>query len=79
MEGVCAAQGGWKRHVLFSQGTWEAFKAIRSDAREDAPVFVSRKGSPLSVSQAFRIVRAVARREMELVQGVKAHPFWSQS
>ncbi len=36
--------------------------AIRGDARKEAPVFVSRKGSPLSTSQAFRIVRAAARR-----------------
>ena len=35
---------------------------IRGGAGEDAPVFVSRKGSPLSTSQAFRIVRQAARR-----------------
>ncbi len=55
-------KGGRTRHVLLSQGTWEVLSAIRGDAGEEAPVFVSRKGSPLSTSQAFRIVRAAARR-----------------
>ncbi len=48
--------------MLLSQGTWEVLSAIRGDAGEDGPVYVSRKGSPLSTSQAFRIVRAAARR-----------------
>jgi integrase/recombinase XerD len=55
-------KGGRTRHVLLSVGTWEVLSTIRDDASEDAPVFVSRKGSPLSTSQAFRIVRAAARR-----------------
>ena len=55
-------KGGRTRHVLLSVGTWEVLSAIRGDAGEDGPVYVSRKGSPLSVSQAFRIVRAAARR-----------------
>ncbi len=55
-------KGGRTRHVLLSVGTWETLSAIRDDAGEDAPVFVSRKGSPLCTSQAFRIVRQAARR-----------------
>lgn len=55
-------KGGRTRHVLLSKGTWEALSAIRDDVGEDEPVFLSRKGSPLSTSQAFRIVRAAARR-----------------
>lgn len=55
-------KGGRTRHVLLSVGTWEVLSAIRDNAVEDAPVFISRKGTPLSVSQAFRIVRAAARR-----------------
>ena len=38
------------------------FSAIRGDAREEAPVFVSRKGSSLCTTQAFRIVRRAARQ-----------------
>ncbi len=48
--------------MLLSQGTWQALSAIRDAAGEDAPVFVSRKGSALSTSQAFRIVPQAARR-----------------
>ncbi len=55
-------KGGRTRHVLLSVGTWEVLSAIRGDAGEEAPVFVSRKGSPISTSQAFRIVRAAAKR-----------------
>ncbi len=55
-------KGGKTRHVLLSVGTWETLTAIRDDAGEDAPAFVSRKGTPLCTSQAFRIVRAAARR-----------------
>ena len=64
-------KGGKTRHVLLSKGTWDTLSAIRSDASEDGPVFVSRKGSPLSTSQAFRIVRAAARRagvEMDVIE-----------
>ncbi len=50
------------RHVLLIKGTWDALSAIRGDAGDDGPVFVSRKRSPLSASQAFRIVRQAARR-----------------
>jgi integrase/recombinase XerD len=55
-------KGGKTRHVLLSVGTWDALSAIRGDAGEEAPIFLSRKGSPLCTSQAFRIVRAAARR-----------------
>ena len=54
--------GGRTRHILLFKGTWEALSAIRGETGEDGPVFVSRKGSPLSASQAFRIVRQAARR-----------------
>ncbi len=36
--------------------------AIRSEAGDAVPVFVSRTGDPLSRTQAFRIVRAAAKR-----------------
>ena len=55
-------KGGKTRHVLLSTGTWEALNAIRGEAGDDAPLFVSRFGSPLSRPQVFRIVRAAARR-----------------
>ena len=55
-------KGGKTRHVLLSSGTWDALTAIRGEAGDDAPVFVSRTGGPLSRTQAFRIVRAAAKR-----------------
>ncbi len=55
-------KGGKTRHVLLSSGTWDALTAIRDEAGDDAPVFVSRTGGPLSRTQAFRIVRAAAKR-----------------
>ena len=45
-----------------SSGTWDALIAIRSEAGDAVPVFVSRTGDPLSRTQAFRIVRAAAKR-----------------
>ena len=55
-------KGGKTRHVLLSSGTWDALTAIRGEAGDAAPVFVSRTGGPLSRAQVFRIVRAAARR-----------------
>ena len=55
-------KGGKTRHILLTAGTWEALCAIRDDAGADDPVFVSRKGSRLSMSQALRIVRNAAKR-----------------
>ncbi len=55
-------KGGKTRHVLLSSGTWDALIAIRGEAGDDDPVFVSRTGGPLSRAQAFRIVRAAAKR-----------------
>ncbi len=55
-------KGGKTRHVLLSSGTWDALTAIRGEAADTAPVFVSRTGGPLSRTQAFRIVRAAAER-----------------
>ncbi len=54
--------GGMTRHVLRSSGTWDDLTAIRGEAGDAAPVFVSRTGGPLSRAQAFRIVRAAAKR-----------------
>ncbi len=54
--------GGRTRHILLFKGTWEALSAIRGETGEDGPVFVSRTGGPLSRAQAFRIVRAAAKR-----------------
>jgi len=65
-------KGGKTRHVLLSVGTWEVLRAIRGNAGEDDPLFVSRKGTPLSVSQVFRIVRAAARRA-GVEKGVSPH------
>ncbi len=55
-------KGSKTRAVLLSAETWGEVAALRGGADPDAPMFVSRKGGPLSASQALRIVRAAARR-----------------
>ena len=55
-------KGGHTRHILLSQGTWELLLAIRHDASEDHPLFLSRSGGGLSVRQVQYIVRQAARR-----------------
>ncbi len=55
-------KGGKTRHVLLSSGTWNALTAIRGEASDADPVFVSRIGGPLSRTQVFRIVRTAAKR-----------------
>ncbi len=55
-------KGGHTRHILLSQGTWEVLLAIRGDADEDHPLFLSRTGGGLSVRGVQYIVRQAARR-----------------
>lgn len=56
-------KGAKLRHVLLSQGTWEALTALRNGASDDAPIFASRKGGEaLDTSQARRIVVNAAKR-----------------
>jgi integrase/recombinase XerD len=55
-------KGGKTRTVLLTASTWRELEAARGDAGADEPVFVSQKGGPLSAVQAWRIVRAAARR-----------------
>ena len=56
-------KGEKERAVLLTEGTWRELMALRPrDASPDAPVFRSRQGMPLSPSQAWRIVKAAAKR-----------------
>ena len=55
-------KGGKTRTVLLTAATWHELAAGRVDAGGDDPVFRSQKGGPLSPVQAWRIVRAAARR-----------------
>lgn len=41
---------------------WKALIVLRGDAKDDAPVFRSRKGGHLGESQIWRIVRKAAER-----------------
>ncbi len=65
-------KGGKTRHVLLSTGTWEALSAIRGDAGEDDPLFISRTGGGVSVRQVQVIVRQAARRA-EVDKNVSPH------
>lgn len=55
-------KGSKTRAVLLSSATWRELLTLRGDAPADAPVFVSRKGNRLAVSQAWRVVKAAAKR-----------------
>jgi len=56
-------KGEKERAVLLTEGTWRELMALRPrDVQPDAPVFRSRQGHPLSPSQAWRVVKAAAKR-----------------
>jgi len=55
-------KGGKTRTVLMPVSVWKALMSLRGDAKDDAPVFRSRKRGHLSESQIWRIVRKAAER-----------------
>lgn len=55
-------KGGKTRTVLMPSSVWDALMSLRGDARDDDPVFRSRKGGHLDESQIWRIVRKAAGR-----------------
>jgi integrase/recombinase XerD len=55
-------KGGKTRTVLMPQSVWNAVQLLRKDAKDEAPVFRSRKGGHLDESQVWRIVRKAAKR-----------------
>jgi len=56
-------KGGKTRAVVLSVDTWGELTALRGSAGPDEPVFRSRKGgAALDESQAWRIVKAAAKR-----------------
>ena len=55
-------KGGKTRTVLMPASVWDALMSLRGDAKDDAPVFLSRKGGHLDESQIWRIVRKAAER-----------------
>jgi len=59
---VLYGKGGKTRSVLLSKATYKALCALRNGADVSAPVFVSQKGSALSVTQIWRIVANAAKR-----------------
>jgi integrase/recombinase XerD len=65
-------KGGKTRAVLLSSSVWARLKALRGDADQDAPVFLSREGGALDASQVHRIVKAAAKRA-GLSEAVSAH------
>lgn len=57
------AKGGKSHTVLLSVGTWSELLALRtSEAHQESPVFVSRKGNRLSKAQIHRVVVGAAER-----------------
>jgi integrase/recombinase XerD len=59
---VLYGKGGKTRSVLLSKATYKALLAMRNGADANDPVFVSQKGSRLSVTQIWRIVAKAAQR-----------------
>jgi len=55
-------KGQKTRVILLPASVWQAIIALREDASENSPVFRSRKGGHLHISQLWRIVRAAAKR-----------------
>ena len=55
-------KGGKTRTVLMPESVWNALQSLRGDARENDPVFRSRKGGHLDESQVWRIVRKASKR-----------------
>lgn len=55
-------KGAKTRAVVLPAHLWRELCAMRDGAEDDAPVFVSRKGGPLTSSQIWRIVKAAGAR-----------------
>lgn len=55
-------KGEKTRHILLPSSVWQAMVGLRDGAGDDAPVFLSRKGGHLHISQLWRIVKAAAKR-----------------
>lgn len=66
-------KGGRTRTVLLGPGVWEALQALRAGAGGESPVFLSRRGGALDVSQIRRIVYRAAERAGI---GKKVSPHW---
>ena len=65
-------KGGKTRTVLLPQSVWQEIKSILWGTGPDDPVFRSRKGGPLSTSQALRVVKEAADRA-GFPKGVSPH------
>jgi integrase/recombinase XerD len=59
---VLYGKGGKTRSVLLSKATYKALLTLRNGADASSPVFVSQKGSALSVTQIWRIVASCAKK-----------------
>ncbi|MCJ2086019.1 tyrosine-type recombinase/integrase [Methylobacterium sp. E-005] len=53
---------GKTRAVLLSAATWKGLLALRGEAPDNAPVFLSRKGGALDPNAVHRVVKAAAAR-----------------
>lgn len=65
-------KGGKTRAVLMPESVWTALQSVRGDAKDDAPVFKSRKKGHLHESQIWRIVRKASERA-EIDKAVSCH------
>lgn len=68
---VLFGKGDKTRVVLVSKATWSELLTLRTDLEPDAPIFRSKHGA-LSTMQAWRIIKAAARRA-GLPEGFSPH------
>jgi integrase/recombinase XerD len=55
-------KGSKTRTVLLPEAVWKVLMSLRGEARDDSPVFLSRKHGHLDESQVWRIVRKASER-----------------
>lgn len=56
------SKGDKTRTILIGKRMYEELLSLKGEGGQDDPVFVSQKYGPLSLSQAWRIVKAAAKR-----------------
>lgn len=65
-------KGGKTRTVLLRSKTWASLESLRAQAAADAPIFLSRRGGHMDVSQIRRVVYGAAKKA-GLKQKVSPH------
>jgi integrase/recombinase XerD len=65
-------KGQKTRIILIPASAWCLIESLRGEVKDDDPVFRSRKGGHLHISQLWRIVKKAAKRA-DVVKAVSTH------